>query len=84
MSGQNRKRPRQVSNISISENQVHIWKLRLSETNTGPEEFYKYTLSRDEKERAEILRFPKDRINFVLSRGHLRGLLSKYLGLPPA
>lgn len=71
-----------MSNISLSTNQVHIWELRISESNMGPEEFYKNTLSIDEKERADRLRFPKDRTNFVLSRGHLRGLLSKYLGLP--
>lgn len=84
MSGQSKKLPRRIVNTSLGENQVHIWKLRVSNSNKDTEELYKNVLSQDEKERADRLRFTADRVNFVLSRGHLRGLLSRYINLPAA
>ena len=72
-----------MSNISILENEVHIWKLSLTGNNASVEELCESVLSDDERERAEKLRFSKDRENFILTRGHLRALLSAYLGKEP-
>ncbi len=69
--------------ISITENDVHIWKLCLSEASYDPEEFYRNSFSQDEKERAVKLRFKTDRNNFLMARGYLRNLLSSYLDKEP-
>lgn len=42
------------------------------------------TLSPDEKERAERFRFERDRWRFLVRRGMLRLILSRYAGLEPA
>jgi 4'-phosphopantetheinyl transferase len=41
------------------------------------------TLTSDERERAERFHFPKDRNHFIVARGVLRGILSRYLGMEP-
>ncbi len=69
--------------IPLTQNEVHIWKLHFSKASHDPEEFYRDFLSQDEKERADRLKFQTDRNNFLLSRGHLRSLLSAYLGREP-
>jgi len=69
--------------ISITHNDLHIWKLYLSKMGNDTEEFYRNSLSQDEKERADKLRFQTDRNNFLMARGYLRNLLSTYLGKEP-
>ncbi len=69
--------------IPLKQNEIHIWRLRFSKASHDPEEFYRYFLSQDEKERADRLKFQTDRNNFLLARGHLRSLLSAYLYKEP-
>ena len=60
---------------------MHIWYLNLSDFKDKVRDFYSL-LSDDEKEKASKFRFIKDRHQFVLSRGSLRILTSRYLKKP--
>lgn len=65
---------------SIADHEVHIWVLRLDESqSTQP---LRDSLSPDESERASRFRFDKHRNQYVLTRGTLRSLLAGYLGIP--
>jgi phosphopantetheinyl transferase len=59
---------------------VHIWRADLDEPRwPGPED-----LPEDERERAERFLRPLSRRRWTASRWALRGVLSRYLGRPPA
>ncbi len=58
---------------------VQCWSVRLD----VPPETYYATLSDDERNRSERLRFERDRRRFVVAHGVLRHLLGQYLGSGP-
>ncbi|RJQ44370.1 MAG: 4'-phosphopantetheinyl transferase superfamily protein [Nitrospiraceae bacterium] len=62
--------------------EVHVWRasLNLTETDAGR---MQHILSPEEKERSERFHFQKDRDHFIASRGLLRMMLSRYLGMEP-
>ncbi len=62
---------------------VHIWRISL---NDSPERAYRFRnyLSEDEKLRADRCRSPHPQYQFVVTRGLLRKLLSRYLDVQPA
>ena len=72
-----------MAEITITQDEVHVWTLDLSERAAETEEFYESMLSEDEIDRAQKLRFDEDRRRFIMARGHLRVLLSKYLNKKP-
>lgn len=72
-----------MAEITITPDEVHVWKLNLTGKNSGGLEYYEALLSEDEIDRAHKLRFEEDRKRFILARGHLRVLLSKYLNKKP-
>lgn len=63
--------------------EVHIWRAHL---DLPPHRVMRLarSLSPDEARRAERLFFEADRRRFVVARGVLRTILSRYLSLPPA
>lgn len=60
---------------------VHVWWSDLRRFRTRLEEFT-FALSPLERERAEGYRRPEDRDRFILRRGILRCILSRYLAVP--
>lgn len=69
--------------LDIPRNEVHIWQTRLDVSETCLERLY-VALSDDERGRARRYRFARDRQQFIVARGALRGILSHYLGAEPA
>ena len=70
-------------NLSLAESEVHVWLASLEQ----PEAVMlplKQTLSSDELLRAGKFHFDKDRHHFIVARGVLRTLLSRYLQVQPA
>jgi 4'-phosphopantetheinyl transferase len=63
---------------TISEDEVHVWKVDLSASVPDVR-----VLSRDEHERAARFHFERDRQHFKVSRSALRIVLGRYLSLPP-
>ena len=67
-------------NIKLNKNIVHVYYTDLTKAYNCLQRFYKM-LSDDEKDRAGKYHFEKDRNNYLVSRGLLRLILSKYLSI---
>ncbi|MDN5285562.1 MAG: 4-phosphopantetheinyl transferase [Mucilaginibacter sp.] len=67
----------------LNNNQVDVWRIKISSNLTFIDNFFKVLLP-DEIMRANCYVQKKDRLRFVVSRGALRCLLSKYTNQPPA
>lgn len=74
----------------LQSDQVDIWRAFLDAStplstslSTDPDRSIESTLSADEAQRAARFVFPQDRRRFVLSHGHLRGILACYLDCEP-
>jgi 4'-phosphopantetheinyl transferase len=63
-------------------NAVQVWCASLEQDETSVAAFFQ-TLSLDEKARAQRFYFARDQRHFVVGRGVLRDILSRYLDLPP-
>lgn len=68
--------------LTLQPDEVQIWRADLQESDAI--ETYYFLLSPDEQSRANRFHFPKDRNRFVMARGILRLILSRYLDLPPS
>jgi 4'-phosphopantetheinyl transferase len=69
-------------NQVIAKDEIHLWMAYLD----PPEAYIRYLwglLSGDERLRADRFHFQEDRLRFIASRGTLRCILSRYIGLPP-
>ena len=66
----------------LTDNALHIWCALASEHEAALQR-YTRLLSADELQRAGRLRLPRHRERFIISRGLLRALLSKYLDCRP-
>lgn len=62
---------------------MHVWRAALDARAAEVEALFG-TLSPEERERAERLRFEKDRRHFIVARGTLRALLGRVLRAEPA
>ncbi len=69
------------NNITLAKDEVHIWRAGLEVNDI---QSLQQTLSIDEGKRAERFRFQKDRKHFIVARGFLRKILSRYLGASPS
>ena len=67
--------------LTLASGEIHVWRIWLDTLAPMFEEFMK-SLSTDERGRAHRLRFERDRTRFVLGRGILRMILSRYTGVP--
>jgi len=74
--------PGSEDSSALSENMLHIWAVRL-DADSAPGEEVSASLSADERQRAEQFVLEPPRRRFVLTRGALRALLGKRLGLSP-
>src|SRR6185369_554217 len=68
---------------SLATGEVHVWRLELDQPESVMTEFRR-TLEADEVERAGRFHFEKHRRHFVVGRGGLRYVLSRYLEEKPA
>jgi len=69
--------------MTLARDEVHVW-LAMLEPLAPLLQVFLDSLSADERERAERFHFRKDRDQYVLGRGVLRDILSRYLGTTAA
>jgi len=69
--------------LNLSPGVVHVWRAPLEDSPLQASR-YLQCLSSDERARAERFRVPRPQYQFVTSRGVLRRLLSRYVGVPAA
>ncbi len=67
---------------TLGSNEVHVWQVSLNECASKIESLQQ-TLCMEEKKRSERFYFQGDRENFIVARGLLREILSRYLGSLP-
>ncbi|HEY85092.1 MAG TPA: 4'-phosphopantetheinyl transferase superfamily protein [Chloroflexi bacterium] len=68
------------NNINLSQDQVHIWRAWLTQPMPLIQQIAEL-LSDDEKARARRFHFERDRLKFIVGRGILRQILSRYLAV---
>ena len=73
--------PQPPARLSLGREEVHLWRAWLP-TEAAPEADLAL-LSEDERRRAERLRLPIARAQYVAARATVRRLLGRYLGQPP-
>lgn len=81
MSGSNVWRPA-PPHLRSQQDEVHVWRTTLKQPASVVEDYWKL-LSEDERNRANAFHFRRDRDRFVVARGVLRKLLSRYLQRQP-
>src|SRR5574337_1628623 len=69
-------------NLSLSANQVHVWRAPLSATQDVRASMER-VLSEEERKRAARFHFERDRQSWIIAHGILRMLLARYLQLEP-
>lgn len=73
---------RPPESLSLQNGEVHVWRMELEQPRDLLEKF-RGTLEPDELQRAERFHFEKHRSSFVVGRGFLRYVLSRYLETEP-
>jgi 4'-phosphopantetheinyl transferase len=68
--------------LALPKTEIHIWRASLDRNLTCVQQLVK-TLSDDELARADRFHFEKDRNRFIIGRGILRNILSRYLNIEP-
>lgn len=68
------------TNLILSSNDVHVWRATL-DCSVECMQNLAQTLSADERTRAERFYFERDRKRFIVGRGVLRTILSRYSGI---
>ena len=69
--------------LVLAARDVHVWRVALDEPREIVDRLRQF-LSLDELARADRFHFDKDRRHFIVARGYLRTLLSRYLNIFPA
>lgn len=69
--------------FDLGQDRVHVWRAALDQPAPVVEAMSRH-LSADETARADALAFEQGRRRFVVGRGLLRAILSRYLGVDPA
>jgi 4'-phosphopantetheinyl transferase len=72
----------QTCNLSIKENEIHVWIAELDQSVNQVREFEEI-LALEERRRAERFHFENDRNRFIVGHGILRRILGRYLGIEP-
>lgn len=67
-------------NLSLGENEIHIWLVRLDQENVAE---FESIISPDEQTRAKRFRFERDCTKFIVGRGVLRKIIGNYLQIDP-
>ena len=66
--------------LTLDMGEIHVWRVSLAQTESCLQSLQQ-TLSTDERAKADRFVFPKDRSQFIVSRGALRAILSRYLNI---
>jgi 4'-phosphopantetheinyl transferase len=66
--------------LTLDLGEIHVWRVSLEQTESCLQSLQQ-TLSNDERAKADRFVFPKDRSQFIVSRGALRAILSRYLNI---
>ncbi|MEG4022383.1 4'-phosphopantetheinyl transferase superfamily protein [Microcoleus sp. S13C4] len=66
--------------LTLNLGEIDVWRVSLAQTESCLQSLQE-TLSTDERTKADRFRFPKDRSQFIVSRGALRAILSRYLNI---
>jgi 4'-phosphopantetheinyl transferase len=66
--------------LTLDLGEIHVWRVSLAQTESCLQSLQQ-TLSPDELTKADRFRFPKDRSQFIVSRGALRAILSRYVNI---
>jgi 4'-phosphopantetheinyl transferase len=66
--------------LTLDLDEIHVWRVSLDQTESCLQSLQQ-TLSTDERAKADRFVFPKDRSQFIVSRGALRAILSRYLNI---
>lgn len=66
----------------LNSNEIHVWRTSLNMDACIIQSLHQ-TLSADEQQRAALFHFQKDREHFIVARGLLREILSRYLNQKP-
>lgn len=69
--------------LSLEYDDVHVWRASLSQSALRVRPLAEM-LSVDERMKAERFQFDRDRVRFILGRGILRVILSRYLHIDPS
>lgn len=69
--------------LTLSEGEIHVWRIALDDPALKPEDLFKDILSEEEKQRAVRLRFSEYRNKFINARSCLRKILGNYLKTHP-
>lgn len=70
------------ADLALSKDDVHVWRASLDLPASGVQSL-QHTLAADELSRAERFHFQKDCKRFIVARGLLRAILSRYLDMEP-
>jgi 4'-phosphopantetheinyl transferase len=68
--------------LTLPHDEIHVWRASLDQLASLGEQLGQ-TLSADEQTRAERFHFTRDRQRFIISRGLLRNILGRYMGIKP-
>ncbi len=68
--------------LILSSNDVHLWRAKLDQSDECVKQLTQI-LSFEEQRKSERFHFDKDRKSFIVTRGVLRTILSRYLGIEP-
>ena len=71
------------TDLLLRDGEIHVWRIELDQLAAQMEPLAQ-VLGPDERDRAERFHFERDRQRFVIARGALRFILSRYVGLAPA
>ena len=66
--------------LTLELGEIHVWRVSLAQTESCLQSLQQ-TLSTDERTKADRFVFPNDRSQFIVSRGALRSILSRYLNI---
>ncbi len=69
--------------LTLGSDEVHVWRATLDQTASRVQSLL-HTLAPDERARARQFYFQRDREHFVVARGVLRAILSRYLNREPS
>ncbi len=69
-------------NLVLSSQDVHVWRAELEQPTAWVEKLWQ-TLSEDEQIRAKRFYYERDQKHFIVGRGLLRTILSRYAGIAP-
>ncbi len=70
------------NSCALADAELHVWQISLDQPAERVAEF-RSLLATDEQARADRFHFERDRRRYIVARGGLRSIISRYLDVPP-